>query len=76
MGMLKTEPNHLFIIRIWEQAEAEGASSTWRGLVQHVASGQQLYFTSLRDLNDFIVLKMRQAEPRDLPASEGGKEAG
>jgi hypothetical protein len=73
--MLKTDPTHLFIVRIWEQANAEGINPNWRGLVQHVASGQQLYFTSLRDLDDFIVLKMRQAEPRDLSASEGGKEA-
>lgn len=48
-------PQHLFIVRIWfERAD------TWRGQVEHIPSGQKLYFTSLDDLNDFINLRVRQ----------------
>jgi len=57
--MEETAPRqeHLFVIRIWEEAGRENAAPTWRGSAQHVPSGQQLYFASLRDMNDFITLK-------------------
>ncbi|NOZ06226.1 MAG: hypothetical protein GXP41_07740 [Chloroflexi bacterium] len=56
---------HLFIVRIWEEADRKNATSGWRGSVQHVPSGQQLYFASLRDMNDFITLKT------GCPSSQG-----
>ncbi|NOZ51152.1 MAG: hypothetical protein GXP37_14070 [Chloroflexi bacterium] len=56
---------HLFVIRIWEEAGPQDSASGWRGLAQHIASGQQVYFTSLRDMNDFMVLKTGQPPPRE-----------
>ena len=53
--MLRQE--HLFVVRIWKESDLGGSASGWRGLAQHIASGQQIYFTSLRDMNDFITLK-------------------
>jgi len=48
---------HLFVVRIWKESDHQGLGSGWRGLAQHISSGQQIYFTSLRDMNDFIALK-------------------
>ena len=50
-----------FVVRIWwERGDpAPGAgdrtkSGHWRGWIQHVRSGNHAYFTSLRDMADFI----------------------
>ncbi|HEX9374118.1 MAG TPA: hypothetical protein VF897_24105 [Roseiflexaceae bacterium] len=44
-----------FIVRIWWERNDNGAAGgRWRGWVQHVRSGDQIYFASLRDLTDFI----------------------
>ena len=48
-----THRRHLFIVRIWQQTE--GTNPEWRGSVEHVPSGQRIYFLSLKDLNDFIL---------------------
>lgn len=60
---------HLFLIHIWSQIGPENTVSGWRGSVQHVASGQRLYFATLHDLNDFISLKMSLSPPREEAAS-------
>ncbi len=52
-----TPSEHLFVVRIWQEPGQRNAASIWRGSVQHVTSGQRLYFASLRDMNDFITLK-------------------
>jgi len=56
---------HLFLIRIWPQIGPENTASGWRGSVQHVASGQRLYFATFQDLNDFISLKTGLSPPRE-----------
>jgi hypothetical protein len=51
-----------FIIRIWwERSTSAGAGrgeqaegGPWRGWIQHVRNGNQAYFTSVRDMTDFI----------------------
>ena len=45
-----------FIVRIWwEHGGRDGqASGHWRGWIQHVRNGTQVYFASLRDLTSFI----------------------
>jgi hypothetical protein len=54
--------NHLFIVRLWP--EGEGAAGVqWRGSVEHTASGLRLYFVSLRDLTDFITLRLHGSLP-------------
>lgn len=57
-------PEHLFVIRMWQEpgsvetpelpAPASRDSSDWRGMVQHVPSGERVYFVQLPDLNAFI----------------------
>ncbi len=54
---IPTRPQHLFIVRMWSEAPASGPAQ-WRGSVEHVPSGQKFYFTSVRDLNDFIALQL------------------
>ena len=50
---VNTRAEHLFIVRLWQEP-SQLAAAHWRGYVEHVSSGQRLYFTSLADLNDFI----------------------
>lgn len=45
---------HLFIVRLWQEADAVTATVQWRGLVKHVLSEQNHYFTQLPDLLAFI----------------------
>lgn len=65
---------HLFIVRLWQESGRE-ESGAWRGLVEHVQSGQRLYFTTLADLNDFIALRMdssRMAEDKNSGCAAPG----
>ncbi len=48
---------HLFIVRIWREA-ARAVPPQWRGSVEHVPSHQQRYFATMRDLTDFITLRL------------------
>ena len=45
-----------FVVRIWwEHGSSEGhPRQHWRGLVKHVRSGKQLYFSNILDLINFI----------------------
>lgn len=57
-------PEHLFIVRIWQEPTYL-KSGEWRGSIEHIPSGQRLYFVSFSDLNDFIRLRLSQPS---LPA--------
>lgn len=46
----------VFIVRVWLEPAASGPAAL-RGSVRDVASGAAAYFTSPRDLADFIVLR-------------------
>lgn len=47
---------HSFIVRIWrEPREILGARAQWRGLIEHVASGQRRYVNDLAGLETFIL---------------------
>lgn len=63
--MPDADGRHLFIVRIWMEQRSgtsPGAPAesrrTWRGLVEHAITGHKMYFDSLSDLNDFIVLSL------------------
>lgn len=45
---------HLFIVRLWQEADAVTATMQWRGLIKHVLTEQNHYFTHLPDLLTFI----------------------
>lgn len=49
---------HLFVVRLWAETVTAPTSEDWQGLVQHVPTGQKLYFTSLADLNSFIEARL------------------
>jgi hypothetical protein len=44
---------HLFIVRVWYEKGADGASE-WRGSAEHVATKTRLYFSDLSALRDFV----------------------
>ncbi|MBN1992011.1 MAG: hypothetical protein JW953_04860 [Anaerolineae bacterium] len=54
-------PQHLFVVRMWLEP-SHLADPSWRGLVEHVPSGQRLYFASLVDLNDFIHWRLQRGQ--------------
>ena len=66
---IPTRPQHLFIVRMWSET-TDPDPAQWRGSVEHVPSGRKFYFTSVRDLNDFIALQIK-TPPQ---ASSGRKE--
>lgn len=45
---------HLFMVRLWQEADAVTATVQWRGSVKHVLTEQTRYFTHLPDLLTFI----------------------
>jgi hypothetical protein len=68
MSEAPRRPQHVFIVRLWTEA-AEPTTAQWRGSVEHVPSAQRLYFVSLGDLTDFIVLhtKWKREPALDQP---------
>ena len=60
MELLK-EKSHTFILRIWiEPREIEGAVAEWRGVVEHVDSGQRKYLNNLDQILAFITPYLRE----------------
>jgi hypothetical protein len=46
---------HSFVVRIWnDAADADKSSATWRGSIDHVASGKRIYFRDLQKMMRFI----------------------
>lgn len=46
---------HVFIVRVWfEPREIEAAPAEWRGMIEHVPSGQRHYLNNLDDITAFI----------------------
>ena len=46
--------DHVFMVRLWAETPGESAPPDWRGVVEHAASGQRRYFTSLDDMLTFL----------------------
>jgi hypothetical protein len=49
---------HLFIVRVWCEPSDQEPPGQWRGSVEHVPSGQRIYFASMSDLTRFITSQM------------------
>jgi hypothetical protein len=47
---------HVFIVRVWSQPAA--AASQWRATIEDVATGRRVSSTDLRDVDDFIRLRI------------------
>ena len=49
---------HLFLVRLWAETTEDMLQPSWRGMVEHTASGQKLYFTTLDDLMAFLAAQL------------------
>ena len=46
---------HAFVVKLWlERREIEGAYPEWRGRIDHVQSGQRIYFRDLVEIVRFV----------------------
>lgn len=46
---------HAFIVRVWlEPREIDGATPEWRGVIEHVPSGERRYLKDLSEAEMFI----------------------
>ncbi len=54
--------SHLFTLRMWPEDLGSGQID-WRGKVQHVNSGEALYFRDWATLLDFMERLLRKSEP-------------
>lgn len=52
--------HRVFIVRVWHDPDAEGPAAL-RGSVRDVSGGPDVFFTSARDLADFIALRSRDS---------------
>ena len=56
----------MFILRVWlERREIEGTTPKWRGVIEHVPSGERRYVKDLVEIRAFVVpyLEIMGAKP-------------
>jgi hypothetical protein len=68
MGSNSQRVEHLFIVRMWYERGARGASP-WRGSVEHVATKERIYFTNMIALTDFLDVNVSGAQPPEVEPS-------
>ena len=57
---LNPDTSHAFIARFWlEHREIKDAKPIWRGVVEHVASGQRRYLEDLDEVKAFITAHLQ-----------------
>jgi hypothetical protein len=56
---------HVFVIRVWR--DGDRPREPWRASVLHVGSGQRLATTELRDVEDFVRMRLRAVGLLDNP---------
>jgi hypothetical protein len=54
-------PEHLFVVRLWQEPSRAAPPGQWRGSAEHVSSGQRDYFVTLEELNQFILAQLQIA---------------
>lgn len=60
MNSFKADP-HVFIVRIWyERREIADAKPEWRGVIEHVPSGERRYLKDLEAISAFIAPYLNQ----------------
>lgn len=68
-----------FVVRLWLEPGSEG-ERRWRGHIQHVQSGKDLYFYDLRRMMEFlaevggVAFPYSLAPPPEAKPSRGGSE--
>jgi hypothetical protein len=64
--MKSKSPSHSFIIRIWwEQRENTADAPVWRGVIEHISSGEKRYFIKLEEIIPFILHHINSINPTD-----------
>lgn len=59
-GFMLEEKTQVFIMRIWiEPREISGAQPQWRGMLEHLPSGNKHYLTNLLELPRIIAPYLR-----------------
>ena len=53
---------HVFIVRVWSEPGA--AAPQWRATIEDVGTGRRVSSTDLRDVQDFIRLRIGSALPQ------------
>ena len=48
------QPRNSFVLRIWREEEDGREQSIWRGWIQHVRSGEEVYVQNQAELIQFI----------------------
>jgi hypothetical protein len=57
------DKTHVFIVRIWpEPREIQGAPVEWRGLIEHVFSGEKRYLNNLDEIVAFLARYLRDLD--------------
>ena len=54
--------DHLFVLRIWR--EAAPSEPEWRATIEHVPTGKRLSSTDLKDVDDFVRLRLADVSER------------
>ena len=68
-----SRPQHLFVVRMWQEADAVTETVQWRGSVKYILSAECHYFTRLPDLLTFIAARTNgDCSATCAPASWGG----
>ncbi|HEY5093531.1 MAG TPA: hypothetical protein VII69_00275 [Candidatus Eremiobacteraceae bacterium] len=49
---------HIFVVEMWREGSPDETLS-WRGMVKHVAHGEQRYFVDFGDLTRFLMLRLQ-----------------
>ncbi len=74
MANITGSAEHLFIIRIWQEA-GQTPTGPWHGTVEHIPSARGLYFASLNDLADFIALRLNGNPQAQMPTGQAQPES-
>jgi hypothetical protein len=54
--MGESREEHVFVLRVWKEAATPSAG--WRATIMHLESGCRVAATELRDIDDFIQLRI------------------
>ena len=57
---------HSFVVRVWREVGKDDA--VWRGYIDHVGSGERIYFQNLEDVIWFIQERIG-TQPADSPSN-------
>jgi hypothetical protein len=71
MTDLSSAPQHLFVVRLWQEPSHAAPPGQWRGSVEHVPSRERIYFVALVELDRFIT-----SHTESRPGAPASPEAG